>query len=168
VDLSTGSATFPRAARLQSPPQYQAVFSRGRRLNEHLFRLHVHLLDMTNAGEMNPPTLSTTTKADAIYLARLGISVPKRVAAHAVERNRIRRIARESFRHLRHQLPPGDYVLLAQRASAGASAQVLRESLSSLWCRAAALKLAGAAPTMLIPAPAAADTDQPFSPTYHR
>ncbi len=88
----------------------------------------------------------------ALTPARLGISVSKRVAAHAVERNRIKRIARDSFRRLRTQLPPGDYVLLAQRDAAGAPSTALRAALSTLWQRALALKPIPAAPT--IPSPA--------------
>ncbi|HTD27991.1 MAG TPA: ribonuclease P protein component [Xanthomonadaceae bacterium] len=81
--------------------------------------------------------------------ARLGISVSKRVSAHAVERNRIKRVARESFRRCRVRLPCGDYVLLAQREAAAAPSAALRLALSSLWQRAIALKPIAAAPTML-------------------
>jgi len=42
--------------------------------------------------------------------ARLGMVIPKRYAALAVTRNTIKRVLRETFRHHRHALPPGDLV----------------------------------------------------------
>lgn len=132
-------ATFPPSVRLRTPKQFQATFSQGRRISAALFRLHLKLPDAAAACEP--------------AAARLGISVSKRVAARAVERNRIKRIARDSFRRQRTRLPPGDYVLLAQRDAAGACATDLRAALSMLWQRALALKPVPAAPTIPSPAP---------------
>lgn len=152
----TAASTFPPRARLRKPWQFQQTFSNGRRFNAAMFRLHAHLA----------ATDATPSDGVAAPIARLGISVSKRVAAHAVERNRIRRIARDSFRHLRQRLPAGDYVLLAQREAAGASGPALRAALAGLWQRALALKPGAAAPTMPVPAspPAAADPLSPPSP----
>ena len=49
---------------------------------------------------------------------RLGLVVPKRIVARASDRNRIKRIARESFRAIGPSLPALDLVLVA-RAGAG-------------------------------------------------
>jgi len=136
VIADTDAATFPRSARLRTPTQFKATFSQGRRISAALFRLHLR------------PAETLPTDDSAQPSARLGISVSKRVAAHAVERNRIKRIARDSFRRCRMQLPSGDYVLLAQRDAAGASAEALRAALASLWKKAGALKTAPAAPTI--------------------
>ena len=157
----TDAATFPRSVRLRTPAQFQATFSQGRRISAALFRLHVRPVEMLVAGgaqaSVRRPDAGSerdVLPAEAILAdteqaaARLGISVSKRVAAHAVERNRIKRIARDSFRRCRTQLPPGDYVLLAQRDAAGASSEALRAALTSLWQRAGALKTAPAAPTI--------------------
>lgn len=156
--------TLPRLARLSSPQQFQNTFSHGRRINAALFRLHVRLHlplprvtenPLPNAAKPFNARRALRAKDDANATARLGISVSKRVAAQAVERNRIKRIARESFRRQRLLLPPGDYVLLAQRDAANASSKALSEGLAALWQRARALKPAPAAPTM--PAHAAID-----------
>jgi ribonuclease P protein component len=140
---------------LRSPAQFQTTFSQGRRISAALFRLHVcptetdsvrpstRREDSISKRDVRPPETEGVQAS-----ARFGISVSKRVAAHAVERNRIKRIARDSFRRCRTQLPPGDYVLLAQRDAAGASSEALRASLASLWQRAGALKTAPAAPTI--------------------
>jgi ribonuclease P protein component len=166
VIAGTDAITLPRSVRLRTPRQYQNTFSQGRRISAALFRLHVHLnLPQAATAEKQPNDAakpmnarqSDAARDGATATARLGISVSKRVAANAVERNRIKRIARESFRHRRTQLPPGDYVLLAQRDAAGASPEALRVELSALWQRASALKPAPAAPTM--PARAGVDGD---------
>ena len=151
--------TFPRSARVRTPEQFQATFSQGRRISAALFRLHVRFAgsDPVAAAAQLPGdaaksfrTLPRAAPAVAAT-ARLGIAVSKRVAAHAVERNRIKRVARDSFRQCRARLPHGDYVLLAQREAAGAPAAVLRETLLSLWQRASGLKPTVAPATMPMP-----------------
>lgn len=158
----TDVATFPSSVRVRTPKQYQATFSQGRRISAALFRLHVRPAEASMIEMLQSPTRgggvdsqrhvrsdeSTASYEPISTIARLGISVSKRVATHAVERNRIKRIARDSFRRVRLQLPPGDYVLLAQRDAAGASSEALRAGLASLWQRASALKTMPAAPTI--------------------
>jgi ribonuclease P protein component len=155
VIADNDAITFPRSVRLRSPQQFKNTFSQGRRISAALFRLHVFLpapqaiaAEDQSIDAATPANMRLTGTQDDEAPARLGISVSKRVAAHAVERNRIKRIARESFRHRRMQLPPGDYVLLAQRDAAGASPDAFRAALAELWQRACALKPAPAAPTM--------------------
>jgi ribonuclease P protein component len=156
VIADTDAATFPPSVRVRTPKQYQATFSQGRRISAALFRLHVRVVEASEIEMLQPPARPgdsaserhVRSKDPLATRARLGISVSKRVAAHAVERNRIKRIARDSFRRLRLQLPPGDYVLLAQRDAAGASSEALRAALATLWQRAGALKTTPAAPTI--------------------
>jgi hypothetical protein len=56
-----------------------------------------------------------------------------------VDRNRIKRSARESFRHACGALPNGDAVLVAQRAVLALSPAQLRSELSGIWQKIAAL-----------------------------
>lgn len=44
-------------------------------------------------------------------IARLGLVIGKRYAPLSVSRNAIKRVIREAFRHKRHGLPAGDYVV---------------------------------------------------------
>jgi len=74
--------------------------------------------------------------------ARLGMAVSRRVSLRAVERNRIKRQIRESFRRRRAQLPPVDILVIAHRDAAGKSADVLRDELDALWSRIRPLKQA--------------------------
>jgi ribonuclease P protein component len=65
---------------------------------------------------------------------RLGLTVSKRVAKRAVDRNRVKRLARETFRQL-NELPNWDFVVLARPAAASATKAELRRSLERLFAR---------------------------------
>ncbi|HET6632637.1 MAG TPA: ribonuclease P protein component [Rhodanobacteraceae bacterium] len=67
--------------------------------------------------------------------ARLGLAVSRKVSKRAVERNRIKRSVRESFRHHRAGLPPLDVLVIARSAAAGTPSSGLRAELDGLWRR---------------------------------
>jgi ribonuclease P protein component len=67
--------------------------------------------------------------------ARLGLVVSRRVSPLAVARNRIKRLARESFRFAAEGLAGLDFVVMARNAAAEASNDELRESLARHWKR---------------------------------
>lgn len=136
---STDMPTFPRHARLRNPKQFQDTFSQGQRINATLFRLHVRLLPLARDQSEQVDPLPPCKKNPSSAATRLGIAVSKRIDPHAVGRNRIKRVARESFRLIRARLPAGDYVLLAQRQAASADNAQLAQALDGLWTRAAAL-----------------------------
>jgi ribonuclease P protein component len=54
--------------------------------------------------------------------------VSRRIARNAVDRNRLKRLAREVFRR-QQNLPLLDFVVLANKAAPAAENRVLRESL---------------------------------------
>jgi len=64
---------------------------------------------------------------------RLGLVVPKRVAPRALDRNRVKRIARETFRCWRARLPARDLVVVARAGCAGMSRSELREACERLF-----------------------------------
>jgi len=63
------------------------------------------------------------------------MAVSRRVSKKAVDRNRIRRQIRESFRLWRDRLETRDYVVVARSAARDADRRVLREKLEQLWQR---------------------------------
>jgi ribonuclease P protein component len=65
--------------------------------------------------------------------ARLGFAVAKKRIPAAVGRNRVRRIARESFRKKRGELGAFDIIILAQSAAARLSNTELFASLDQHW-----------------------------------
>jgi ribonuclease P protein component len=69
--------------------------------------------------------------------ARLGLAISRRAAARAVVRNRLKRCAREVFRHHQDQLAGIDTVVMAQPAAAAAPSARLTASLIRLWERIA-------------------------------
>jgi ribonuclease P protein component len=60
--------------------------------------------------------------------ARLGLTVSRRAAKRAVHRNKLKRLARESFRH-QTALPPWDFIVLARTGADKAERRALRASL---------------------------------------
>ncbi|NBD96187.1 MAG: ribonuclease P protein component [Gammaproteobacteria bacterium] len=104
---------LPRTARLLSGAQFKAVFARRRSCGNELFRVHYKPSDQ----------------------ARLGMAVSRRVSKRAVDRNRIRRQIRETFRLCRDRIEPMDYVVVARSAARHADRRVLREMLEQLWQR---------------------------------
>jgi ribonuclease P protein component len=64
---------------------------------------------------------------------RLGMAVASKLAGGSVERNRIRRVVRESFRLKQHELPAVDLVVSARPRSRGATNAELRAGIEELW-----------------------------------
>lgn len=109
------SLAFTRQQRLLSPAQYKHVLSKGKRVSGKYFRL---------CG-------IARTESDAC--PRLGLTIAKRSAKKAVDRNRVKRLARESFRHQQDQLGPIDVVVFANPSIVGADAADLRRHLDRQW-----------------------------------
>lgn len=105
--------TFPAPRRLRHKPEFDAAYARGRRLGNGYFAVTVISNDKSGP--------------------RLGLAVGLRVARTSVERNRIRRVIRESFRLNQHALPAVDIVVSARTRAHQAPAPQLRESLAILW-----------------------------------
>ena len=155
---SAGSRGFPREARLLDGRSYDAVFGENRRLADRHWTLLVHRRVIVPAGA--PPADAPDGSSDTSVAAgpdasgpgpdqgredepsppvpppaRLGLAVAKKRARRAVDRNRIKRVARESFRHVRAELTGLDVVIMNRDAAKDATAPELRRSLDALWSR---------------------------------
>jgi len=111
---------LPRAARLLKPGDFAALRGRSRRIGMSHFLAEILATDL--------PT------------CRLGQAVSRRVSKRAVDRNRIKRVVRDSYRLVRASLPAHDILLVARPSAVQQTNAILRADLARLWQRLAALK----------------------------
>ncbi|MEJ2534244.1 MAG: ribonuclease P protein component [Gammaproteobacteria bacterium] len=107
-----------RSARLRRPADFRRVFARPQASRDAYFRV---LATPNDLGQ-----------------SRLGLAVSRRVSPRAVDRNRLKRIARESFRHHRGMLAQGggmDIVVLPAPTAVTTSNPDLFVSLEHHWRR---------------------------------
>jgi ribonuclease P protein component len=101
----------------------KAAFERGRRLLKASDYTYV----FADARRSADPFFTVLARPGQARLARLGLTIAKRVAKRAVDRNRLKRLARESFRHL--DLTAMDIIVMARPAAMQSNRQHLRQSL---------------------------------------
>jgi ribonuclease P protein component len=87
--------SFPRALRLRGKPRFDEIFKTGKRRTAH------------------PLTVHALRRADN-QAARIGISIGTR-CGNAVRRNCIKRLLREAFRLMQHEVPVGwDFMIVVK------------------------------------------------------
>ncbi len=106
-------AGLPREARLRRPGDFAAL--------------------RTSSGRAGGRCFHMRYRGNGLDCARLGLAISKRVSKRAVERNRIKRVVRESFRRVRHQLPAVDLMVMAREQAAGVPGAELLRELDGLW-----------------------------------
>lgn len=106
-------AGLPREARLRRPAEFAALRTSSGRLGGRCFHLRY--------------------APNGFGHARLGLAISKRVSKRAVERNRLKRLVRESFRQVRLQLPAVDVMVMAREQAAGVDGPQLLTQLDELW-----------------------------------
>jgi len=105
--------SYPRESRLLTPKNFSFVFEQ--------------------AIPSVSPSLTLLARYNAIDNARLGITVAKKRVKNASDRNRIKRIIRESFRLKRHSLPNIDIIVIAKHGIGSLTNQELHKQLEKLW-----------------------------------
>lgn len=111
---------FPRSVRLLSAADYAAVFGKNKRLSDK------HWTILVARGQSKEP--------------RIGMAVAKKRAKRAVDRNRLKRIIRETFRSKKAGLAAIDIVVMNRDHSIKASNSELRDSLIRLFEKASVIK----------------------------
>jgi ribonuclease P protein component len=104
------STRFPKSVRLNHPPEFDRVFR-------------------TATIRRQRGALRMSAVANRMPSARLGLVVGKRALPRANQRNRAKRVLRETFRHQRSALPPMDIVI---QVTGDASNRAYREAFQAL------------------------------------
>lgn len=107
------NAKFQRHQRVSKKEDFERIFAKGRKIKQKF--LTIRALD----NHLDYP--------------RLGIIIPKAVVQKSVNRNRIRRIIRESFRAQQSHLKSLDIVVLVHSQCVPANKQLLRKEIENLW-----------------------------------
>lgn len=110
-----GAFCFPRAARLLKPGDFARLRQAGRRIGSRYFSAEYRITDDT--------------------AARMGLAVSRRVSKLAVQRNRLKRLARDSFRRNRAALGPIDVLVIARSAAVAVAGSELLADLDLLWSK---------------------------------
>ena len=107
---------FPRQVRLLTAGDYRRVFS--------------HADSKAQTSEV-----LILARRNGLGFSRLGLVVAKKHAKRAVDRNRIKRIVRESFRHHQSELEDFDCVVLSRGGAKDLDNTQLRDMVDQLWIR---------------------------------
>jgi ribonuclease P protein component len=104
---------FPKTARLLSPKDYKPVFDNSRyKVSTKQFLL------LATASQARRP--------------RLGLVIAKKNVSKAVQRNRLKRVLRESFRLRQSEIPLIDIVVLARKDADKLAPLELRKMIDRL------------------------------------
>jgi len=108
-------AAFPKTYRLTKTDEFSSVFGFRKTFRSGHFLLHYRLRAAEEATE-----------------ARLGVVVAKRLLRRSVDRNLVKRLAREGFRILRCRLRACDYVLRLSTRPVPLDRRILAEEIRGL------------------------------------
>jgi ribonuclease P protein component len=106
---------FSRQHRLLQPQAFRTVLSQRCRSSDALFTIYA--------------------RYNGLEHARLGITVSRKVSSHAVQRNRLKRLVRESFRYHGQTVAGLDVVAIAQPGAATSTNPYVDQSLNQHWTR---------------------------------
>lgn len=104
---------FSRELRLLTPAHFSFVFQQPKKTGI----LKITILSRLNG--LNHP--------------RIGFAISKKNVKGAHERNRIKRLTRESFRLRQHELPAVDFVVIAKKGASKLDNDSLAKILEKLW-----------------------------------
>jgi ribonuclease P protein component len=108
-----GKFTFSRELRLLTPNHFKFVFEQ--------------------ATPAVSPQITVLARANQGNIPKLGITIAKKKVKHAHERNRLKRVIRESFRHNQATLPPVDIIVIGKTGLDGLTNKEIFTILNKLW-----------------------------------
>jgi ribonuclease P protein component len=111
--LADGRGDFPQIKRILKPDDYRRVFNENTRSADKLF--------------------SVLARPNGLQHARLGLAISKKQCRRAVDRNRMKRLIRESFRLNQELLAGLDLVVLSRSCKRSLNNRDYFVSLSRHW-----------------------------------
>ncbi len=106
--------SFPKSAKLRKSAEFRQIYDGQVRAGDD------HLLVFASWNDLGE--------------TRCGLSVSKK-HGNAVKRGRLKRLMREAFRHVRHELPGGVDLILIPRQNSGATVDDYKRSLKGIFRR---------------------------------
>tara|TARA_B100000745_G_scaffold119429_1_gene77209 strand:- start:2733 stop:3116 length:384 start_codon:yes stop_codon:yes gene_type:complete len=104
---------FTRQRRLLSKADYKRVFD--------------------NAIKLSTPVFTILFRRNQLEYSRLGLAIAKKQLPKAVQRNRVKRLVRESFRLHMHTIEGLDFVVMARKGIIKLDNAVVATQLKGLW-----------------------------------
>lgn len=105
--------TFSRESRLLTSENFAFVFKQSKRSYAKYFNIF--------------------SRMNSLGRPRLGLTVTKKNVKQAHERNRIKRLIRESFRLNKHSMPSMDFIVIIKKGIVDIDNYVLNDVLAKLW-----------------------------------
>jgi len=124
---------LPAERRIRRKSEFDAAYARGQRLGNGFFAVTVYSRLQEDASKGTSLMATPCVGAPRMTAPRIGLAVAVRTAGGSVQRNRIRRIIRESFRLHQHELPAADLIVSARQRARDASGPELHAALAALW-----------------------------------
>lgn len=104
---------FSSEVKLLTADNYKNVFAKAERFGNRSF--------------------TVLARKNGLDHARLGLAISKKCAKRAVDRNRIKRIFRESFRLNQHKLPDVDIIVMCKPSAISLDNATMREQIDTQW-----------------------------------
>ena len=105
--------SFSRDYRLTKAADYQYVFADAKRFGN--------------------PNFTLLVRANSLGHPRLGLAIAKKNVKLAINRNRIKRLIRESFRHEVSDLPSIDIIAMCRTSAVELPSSEIRTQLETQW-----------------------------------
>ena len=109
---------FSRESRLLTPDHFQYVFKKPIKFGSRHFTILISPTNLSN---------------DSNKKNRLGLAIAKKRVKLAVQRNRVKRITRESFRLNQHVLPAIDMVVMVKSGIDQLDNNEINRQLEKIW-----------------------------------
>ena len=112
-DTSNDDLCLTRELKLLTANNYQNVFAKAERFANRSFTVLARKNDLAHP--------------------RLGLAISKKCAKRAVDRNRIKRLFRESFRLNQHKLPCVDIIAMCKPSAVSLDSKEMRKQIELQW-----------------------------------